>query len=60
MQLCALYVEIYTQKMYKPKLHILAFFALLFCMIKGGGGSYIKMTICDPGTGQLDKGKSAH
>ena len=48
--------------MYKPNLHILAFFALLFCMVKGGGGggSYIKMTICDPGTGQLDKGKSAH
>ena len=41
MQLCALYVEMYKQKMYKPKL-------------------YIKRTICDPETGQLDKGKSAH
>ena len=61
MQLCALYVEMYKQKMYKPKLHIFAFF---FCFAilydkGGGGGSYIKMTICDPGTRQLDKGKSA-
>ena len=60
MQLCALYVEIYKQKMYKPKLHILAFFCFAILYDKGGGGSYIKRTICDPETGQLDKGKSAH